>query len=288
MTEHYVDWYKKQVSSPPRLNKFPSHVDAFERQLWPFAQNYYSSLNPVFLLQLMGHLDFNIQNVWQIRDGYEPLSHFFQIHPSPNEIRTKFLVRADLIQHVPREWSRYIGTYRVVSQAKPQRKHKVLIIGGCSQTLHSVQALRNLDLGRLRNRDVEVYFPRKYFSPDTDETHALRYATALVQALGKTPKSLGWNQLQFKASFAGYEVVELSENRLLADNYLLHLTLSRGASVQTQSLTKNESFVPLSPYHGLAVNFNITPGRLARRVARRENAVYPWEDWFVPWHRSPE
>ena len=94
----YVDWLKiapeiaaKSLSSVP----VPDCANSFYGNIWPAANEYFSVLNPIFLVQCLRLDLLNVRPRWLIRDGSTPLAQFFH----RNLTLSCFAVTQSVYQH---------------------------------------------------------------------------------------------------------------------------------------------------------------------------------------------
>jgi len=94
-------------------------------------------------------------------------------------------------------------------------------------------------------------------------------------------------------SWAGTEVLDLSDGMILNDNSLMHSVLSSGASLLGGGAQSGGRYIPVSPYHGYVISERVgktgrplDEDRLEAMIAIGQamrsdaNQHYPWPTWF--------
>lgn len=90
---------------------------------------------------------------------------------------------------------------------------------------------------------------------DLGQSYILGYFQLIQKFLGKLPDSLSLTELEKKASLENHLIIEAGSQWSCLDNYLVHLCLSKGASLLQPSLYNLKfqiiSEEALSPYHSI-------------------------------------
>lgn len=284
-----------QLPKRRRLNEdfqVPGYATPFLNFMWPMANEYVSPLNAIFLVQIIQLSAFNQRRYWLIRDGLVPLVFFFKVHPKPEGVRTRLFIEESVAFVVPEAWRPLVGTYRVTSSFQPADLSKTLFCGLAAPHHQEDEELReqlnSLDGENLRKRENSVYLPTRPYFLNFDETFPLRYLSILTSAVGSRLQPLAWSQVNFRTHFSGYELIELNGKRLVADSYIAHLVLARGAFIRSRPRSESERWIPLSPFHGLALKDRVEASGDAAFSSRLENdprnQIFPWSTWFGGWH----
>lgn len=288
----------------------PPEVNNMFNLIWPAPLDYFSPLNPAFLYDCINPNYMNRRPLWLIRDGLIPLLWFFKTNPEPKEFKSRILVREDLAPFVPTAWRKQTGSYRLAShpELKPKKTENVLIVGIAMESYCSVRAAEKIvDSYRAKRKPTAktrftAFLPFRNDPLVSDRQHEFHgeFLQALMKRLGTNIKFANWTQLESMDSLSGYEVLELNEGLICSDSYILHSTMSRGATLFDFSAkpSKDEKFVELSQRHGVYVKSTIG-GRYALdeqmagyaeaapylqrvREAMRStaNMNFPWPTWF--------
>jgi len=277
--DEYVDWIQARSSEPTGAAlPVPDYANIFFHRLWPTVIDYFSPVPSTFLVQCLNLEQLNSRPEWIVRDGRIPLSHFFKAHPEPRGLKAKVYVEATTTDAVPAAWSENTGTYRVVSsQPANPSLHCILAATGSAEFQSQAELLRFLESVRLeRAREVSLFVPALF----RDFSFHCEYRIQLDRHFNR-PESLEWLQLVAKSSFKDCEAIEINNRNICADNFMTHVLLSRGAGF-TEQILPHERYVPLSPYHGYALNPRPEFSQ-KKFVSYEKEPLFPWADWFQKW-----
>jgi hypothetical protein len=312
-----ADWFLAHAHSKAQgkvLDQRPE-VKNFINYLWPVCDSYFSPLNPIFLSEVADVKAMNEFPVWMARDGLVPLLWFFKKNPAPGKLKSRLLIHRDFSEYVPPAWRSTIGTYRIEATPEgsaPGRSKHLLLIGLMMDTYCSIPALKNKlsavseTLGKkgLADMRISAFIPPRMDAWGGEHHHefSIQYCLELARYLGTEISALSWTQLQGMSSWAETTVVDLNENLLCADNFLLHKVMSTGARpFEHREPGQNEknprgTLVRLSPYHGVRIEKHITTDKFKGRfeeIAAIErvflseaNQRFPWPNWVLGWARS--
>jgi hypothetical protein len=293
-------------------------VEKLNKFLWPINLRYYSTLCPIFLHEIQAISHFSFSNTWLIRDGLIPLIWFFKNNPKPlKSWKSRILIHVDLIFCVPPAWIGVVGVYKLLSEEKKGSKSGILLLG---LVLHEYCSLRTLDsllsvinanrefnlVSESSLRALLVVKTDSALEAENSHFHA-QYFLKLFEYFGQSIEILGWPQFQKIGSFEKFRVIDLNDQKLCADNYLIHHALSRGASVFRALSPKvglsfeRAEYYPLSPFHGFKVIsdvhcyidntkywkgfLNIVKMSKGLGYPSKSNSdqLFPWPKWIQDW-----
>jgi hypothetical protein len=314
-----ADWFdghpKKREAEGHVLPVSPE-VKAFMDFLWPMAEPYYAPVPGVFLMQVSSFDLLNAKPVWLVRDGLLPLLWFFRLHPNPEGLNSKLLIEESLLPFVPSQWSRSVGSYKLVSTAKRNGKRKLLFVGYLSEFFMPLdeiglwlgQTFANESAEELKTMAKTVFLPFRqwHFQSDNDHVYHLMFVRKLIELMGSDFEAINQKRLQQLESTHGFEIISANTNLLLSDNALVHQLLSKGGNLYGSYREQNSTdcdFIAFSPYHGIQVRMNpevSSIGRawrrslaetekyqesLSRALSSDAHTKLPWPQWFSDWAR---
>jgi hypothetical protein len=307
--EVVLDWIDTTRTANPAKwnNPLATH---FQNLLWPAGMAYASSLNPIFACELKSLEELEERPLWLLRDGLVPLRWFFKLHPSPPRLRPnqRILVDESLADFVPEAWRDCTGSYRLASTRPILTRGPVLLAGLAKDSYIPHKSLErrlnSLSIARRKQKGHLAYLPARFSETSGAETevfHGRFYG--LLHAKIPAIEFCNWPQLIARESFAGLTLLDLNQKLLIADSYLSHLPLSRGASpLESERAGKGERYVPLSLSHGMIVNSSLAPAlkrrkhdsdfirfteeRLTELMNSTANLEYPWESLLKLWSRA--
>ncbi|HEX4922772.1 MAG TPA: hypothetical protein VFV50_01755, partial [Bdellovibrionales bacterium] len=251
-----ANWFHAHQEAKLKIGPEPTAGDNVCTRLWPVTRDYYSPVELIFLCQSYDPLRMNQRPLWLARDGLVPLLWFFKMNPEPGLFQQQLLVHESLQSFVPPAWREVTGTYKVVNNpAQPARPATSLLVTSLvSEAYCSAKVLRaELDALKARYGEAGLKNLKKYcFLPWSFHGNKPEFQTEFIieicRALGAEDlQPLSYARLDAMASFDGTEIVDLNENLLCADNYLVHTLLQRGAQLpHAQAAGTGGAFVSLS------------------------------------------
>lgn len=318
-----LDWFARNgVSYKNHRETLPHHSKNLIHYLWPMSIQYQSSLNPIFLCESPSFAQLNQCPAWLIRDGLVPLLWFFHLNPKPIGFKTRFFIHQSLEAFVPAPWRSKVGTYQIRSNHKPQ-SHKpsnILFVGNLfpdstspDTTLHILDTfIQKFGKNHLKFSNKFAYFSSKTnrFRQDTEHFFAPDFYLKIYKKIGTDIEILNWAQFESQVYARNALIVNINDDFLCADSFLIHHALAGGAHLfQADPPMRNarsdshSSILPLSENHHFLIHERI-PARsnVTRRVTKRQsdqlmkmlkridltmrsstNHHFPWPDWFSNW-----
>jgi hypothetical protein len=280
----------------------------FLHAVWPMCEEHFSPIRQTFL---MNHLDLTSLDespLWLIRDGLVPIL-WFRIFPSPQKLKTRLLVHADLTSAVPEAWRGSVGTYKIVSlpgSGSPRTRPARFLVAGpfgesiCDPETFSAKlaALKSkFGAEKLGSAGAAVFLParpsiHRTMVSDVYHTVCLQKIFEAFGGVNGRVTPIDWNRMRWSDEFIG-DLVEFNDRLLWADNFLVHHVLSSGGRIAGEAPLRaagsGEDIVELSPNHGYLVNLRLrasaSRGRADLEAHRRAingpaNRSYPWYDWM--------
>ena len=299
--------YIRQTRETPR----PQEVQNFLGFLWPVALDYYSPLNPFFLADYPPLSSIPRRRGGLARDGLISLLWFFKRNPTPGKFDGNLWVHRSLEAWVPKAWRPLTGTYEIesIGTRKTGRTRQFLLLGIGMESYCSLRHLESqlaeiasvLSPAELARAKISAFLPGRYDGFGNEHSHGYygEFVRRILGTLGLNVEFIDWRRVEAMASLSGYEVVEFNEKLLCADSYLLHFTLSRGATLFRKP-TRNSSrdrgtLVQLSPFHGMRLRKRISGKsyweseigrvRLTQAMLSDANQRFPWPSWFTDWSK---
>jgi len=312
-----LDWFHTSLPSKQTgLLIRNGAIEVFIQSMWPASIGYFSALNPIFVGDQQEFILMNRSDIWFLKDGIVPLMWFFKNHPKPKNFKSRLLVHEALASLVPAAWRHLTGTYRI-DQVEPSssfQRQGFLVVGKLMESNLSIAGLtRQVDafiesLGTNRIKNGEILF----FLPGGHGLSSKYYAECMVKlcnAFGPKISVLDWEQFESRESYKGFELLEINEKIFYADSFLMHLPLSKGATLhrsktEETKMRAGETALRLSKYHQVIYNQNFLKSdvsdssQLATRKLSKIDLYFkkiegeptqgnlPWPAWFPQWCRS--
>ncbi|MBX9768002.1 MAG: hypothetical protein K2X47_12085, partial [Bdellovibrionales bacterium] len=218
-----------------------------------------------------------------------PLLWFFRRWPTPEDFKNTMIVPRRLLRFVPEAWQSRVSSYDIVNLAKPGFEPAVessqiffygMAMPGYCTFEHLETRLKQIKVGMVESGAspqggsaanssprLTAMLPLRFsFKHDPSLEFHFRFMQEICRVLGTDTLSVDLNFVESQLRYQGYQVLDLSDGFLISDNYLTHLTLSRGARLMGAStLTKEMELDPgegarvvrLSPYHGYLIHDKI-------------------------------
>ncbi|MEQ1877999.1 MAG: hypothetical protein ABL958_15255 [Bdellovibrionia bacterium] len=306
-----VDWFDAHKEAETTLHKRP--IDprfSFTRDVWPAATEYYSPLNPIFLSEKFYPAQLNERTIWLARDGLVPLLWFFKRNPKPPFLKCTILVHEDFAPYVPNAWRPTIGTYRIQAEvpAKRVEAKTLLVMGSVADSYCSLTGLEDI-LDRLEQRitperlaklNKVCFLPVQLHLSANRETFQPAYFLELYRRLGMDFKPVRFGWIEGQLLLNETIVIDLNEKLVVADNFLMHTALQKGAQYLSLADNLKQSpgrFIRMSPYHGMIVTERLTGRceiakdsaseeyfeRFERAMRSDANRAFPWPIWMTEW-----
>lgn len=276
-----VDWFASHFDLyfSRDVGGLSNESKTFIEYLWPMTSPYASPLNPRFLMdfEIFGMKDSD--SSFLVRDGLVPLLWFFRRWPTPEDFKNTMIVPRRLLRFVPEAWQARVASYDIVNLAKPGFEPAVengqvffygMAMPGYCTFEHLEARLKQIHSAMTAtgsNPQLTAMLPLRFsFKHDPSLEFHFRFMLEICRVLGTNILSVDLNFVESQLRYQGYQVLDLSDGFLISDNYLTHLTLSRGARLMgAPTLTKEMELNPgegarvvrLSPYHGYLIHDQI-------------------------------
>ncbi len=253
-------------------NESRTGVDLLYQQfLAPFADKYYSPLNPFIIFGGADSAQLLKKNVWMLRDGLLPLSFFFK-EASEELLQDdrKFIIHKDLWFLVPPAWQKSVLFFDVKSNNVFDQKRlpqKIFISGFANDTLADQdefladieELASNFSKEELEKIQISAYFPGKnndLWAKWKDE-NPFKYAKALFKNLKIDIDFPDWEIIKSTMNYDDTLYFEINRGAMVKDSYLKQMFLSRGAG-ELKRENSEDGFtymknVQLSPYHSVEI-----------------------------------
>jgi len=270
-----TDWFQILDHNPKNLFATLSGAQQhFRAQLDPFLRDYISPLQGFFVSSVRDLKELNQRQVWLARDGILPLLFFFNQFKRPKNLKSKILIREDLLECVPEAWQPHIGSYRIVSVTSSPQPKSVFVYGMNTESLVSVKscevAMKDLDKIEISGLEkIYLYLPSRRFSVKESEHEAAKVLLTVLKKTSLQAEIVDWAEVLPTHDWKTCQIVNVQKNTVVADDWLLHTLLTRGASLVSEKMRNSEEFVYFSPFHGCA--FNLKPSWKKTRPKEYDN-----------------
>lgn len=256
--------------------------------LRPFSNDYTGPHNPVLL---GGYITKKLLNkkMWSIRDGLVPLFFFFREHTPEEDV--SYAIESGFWYTVPDHWKKNVLLYQINADrtfSADNPPEKILLAGmqdsvfADENEIYECLAELKQALGekQLRNAKITAIFPYKknnlWGKKSDDETFTM--AQRLLQHAGLNVDFTEWNDLKDEGDFKNCLYFEVNKKYFIADSFLKHFVLSKGAGV-----LKNESTLPmkevsshrLSPHHSMTL-YNVNWSALSDFIDPFQNNYFSY------------
>jgi hypothetical protein len=230
-------------------------------QLDPLLRDYINPLNGFFVSSVQNMKELEQRPLWLARDGVIPLLFFFNKFKHPKNLKSKILIREDLLTCVPVNWRAHIGSFNIVSVEKKEPK-SIFIYGMNSEALVSVESSDEAlqDILALQINQLEkvlLYLPSRRFSAKESEHEAAEVLQSIFKKVSLNAEIVDWADVLPHHDWKSTLIVNIQKNTVVSDDWLFHTLLSRGAFVSSAKDKSKDEFVYFSPFHGCS--FNLKP-----------------------------
>ncbi len=208
---------------------------------------------PIFLSSLNSIDDLGMSSRWLCRDGLVGLLWFFLQNPLPPRQFTRLYIHHALAPIAPPSWRPHCGQYSVRStrHAEPATRptEHALHVEFVYPPYNSPESSL---LSKLRDRRESknwfVLVPAPFISP-TDCARFYQQLNALsLEGRAATNRFLSFDEFSLIESLTDHSLVDWNNRTLIADSFLAHLALAKGA--HTDSPSGLGDFRALSHFHG--------------------------------------
>lgn len=252
LTESWMmaEFEGEELTSQSELNQ---EQREFLHGYWPFLNDYYSPLRPVFS-PAYGRFLRNLregETAW-LRDGIIPLTWFLRRN-SPQSFRGSLIAPEKLARFVPSDWRAKFSFYRLITR-EVTRPKTLFIAGPVEEGYSNLEHTERLldaavkKLGKSKQPEVKLYCPVKW-GGDKFPAEFFR----LVFSRFPEAEVISWHSLANLGTLTDSAYLELNGNYIISDSYVQYHMLSRGAGLLLGQ-SQGKVFVPLSRYHGAAVS----------------------------------
>jgi len=262
------------------------------RNLFPSSFKKYNSPIPLCFTPFLDPLQKNLPlaKEWIIRDGLIPLLWFFYQNPTPPKgNRSLLYIQKKLAPFVPKAWSTCVGTYEVDNspdKQQPQTPQTLTVVSEINQGFFSIdeakefhELVKKNHSSLLKKEKTIRFISHLSYDPRADAvTKDFQQTTinTLYDWFGSSIHFLSHQDYTNEQTLSNSHLFEINRQAFCADSFLTHLTLSKGASLQslsTSSKTKRSSKVA---YHLISSNhgFYLIDPPLSYQPAK------PIEDFF--------
>ncbi len=237
------------------LNNSETQTDTermYAHYLAPFAEKYYSPLNPFLIFGGADISHLMKKDVWLLRDGLIPLSFFFKDAPLDlMDGQRKFLVHKDFWFLIPPEWQKSVLFYDMIPSTffgNGIVPEKMVLTGIANDTLADidefVQAITDLAAAftekEIKSMQIIAYFPNKradLWGKWQDE-NIFKYAKLIFKNLKLDIEFPEWDILQSSMDYQNTLYYEINSGAIVKDTSVQQMFLSRGAGLLKK---KNET-----------------------------------------------
>ena len=272
------DWFYYPFPMPRYRNYdvLPELSKAYLYAMNPFTQEYYSLLNPTFLLETnLEVLANNVPTVF-IRDGGLQLLTFFWQYPSPPSSIKSIIIDESLQFLIPKEWYKKVHLYKILPTNPPRTPKKKLLVYGvvmtnlCDENFIFAELDKIKVMSKTLKLDAEFYFHLK------DDIFYWTQQNALISNVmkrvsdnfGPSIKFHDYKSIEKQDSFSDYYIYEINEKMLYADSWVLHHLLTKEAHLLNEkssrdiSMDKSLEWLDLSLTYGVLIKSSFEMKRL--------------------------
>jgi hypothetical protein len=283
-------------------------VESFIGYTWPMSTPYFNPFGAAFLIQLQDQRILHTKRIWLVRDGRVPLVWFFRRFPKPDpEVQAKLMIDEDMLTCIPVAWRPHISTYRLVSNAPATKESRVAILGLASESYCSLDYLEKKlkqisAIEKSERIKMDMFLPVRTGSGDeSDHVYHPDFFRRFFKVADHESRVFSYYQMVGTFDMQNLRLYDISDKMLLSDNAMVHELLKKGAQWPvTEPTRENEEYVPLSAFHGYAINHNVDfvepdwDDKSLRTAAKFESDIagalnsqafkfMPWPKWFSEW-----
>ncbi len=277
-----ISWVMDYLFSRLHLEFTDYEAADVRRVLWPSTEALYAETSPIFLSDGIPKKLLKFRSEVMARDGFLPLKYFFESCPASVDC-PKLLVAEDLAWIVPSAWRARIGTYRVRSKTRSGKTppDRILMAAPLRPAfalgfedrpfLDFVEKLQEKwGIEAFRKIRWLMWMPVRDTSCVDQDDRFLEHLTIIMRDFGAQVDFVSWEDLSHLHDLRGWGFVEFNCKTMIAESYVKHFALSKGAQwiepFEVSELSSAGARIEaLSPYHELVVH-----SALPREVARRQ------------------
>ena len=234
----------------------------------PYSLEYFLPVHSIFLFGETNRHLLGSQDYFLVRDGLYPLLDFFHHNPTPDSISAVFLVHQRLSSFVPLAWRKQIAYYNYeIHHSKIGESDKILLSGLLNNNFVSLDHFEKMIEDLLKKNP----HPKNLISLLTHRTdlfvgdnsiglsHIFIYLKTLMKKLGTEIDFVPPEQAE-NLPLHEFGFIDFNENLLtIADDYMVHLLLSKGARPLFENKIERFSddlLIPCSQNHSLRLSFH--------------------------------
>lgn len=294
-----VDW----LSNHPQTKRHASlpqtqEVQHFINSFWPMTTDYFNPFNEIFLVRVLALELLNARDKWFVRDGIVPLLWFFKRFPQPRQLQAKLYVDIRWAYFIPKAWQKHVYFYELVSFSEERNFTKSFLFGTLMSQILSKETIKEKralaeEEGAGGLKGVEAFLLTRSSMNNDEQSFHVGATFEVARQFGLDIRPLNWAQFLDLNSFQGCYAIDFNSAKIVSDNYLYHLILSKGGYVQgvrcVSKLAKSD--IQLSPFHGFVITKK--PSKTKSLVNNKENLFkilnseanlkLPWPTWFGDW-----
>jgi len=263
-SDNLVSVYNNEIMRR-NLGQKTKAQEKFRLEMGPYSSDYFLPIHSLFLFGEKNKHLLGSQDYFLIRDGLYTLLDFFHHHPTPKDISSIFIIHQRLASFVPLTWKKQVAFYNYeIPQAKI--KDKIILSGLLNNNFVSLKAFEkkldkiiekyphNKDFMALLTHRTDLFLGES----QTGLSPIFDYCKILHQKLGTNIDFVSPEQVE-NFSIHEYSYVDFNENLLtIADDYMIHLLLSKGATPLFShpiQIFDDDIVIPCSPCHCLRLSF---------------------------------
>jgi hypothetical protein len=228
------------------LNKSVSNdyeSELYLNYLLPYSLEFFGTHNPALLFGGHGVRELGKKPFISARDGLVPLAIFFN-EMNPEDLKFNLFIEKDFWFLVPPKWRSKVKFYEVCPDiiynavSKPK---KIFISGILNSTFIEpdeidvmlIDLKKSLGLKNFKDIEIMAYMPdkRNDLWGSWEEENILNFSKKLFTHLKLELQTPLWEDIKSMNGFQDYLYLELNAKVFVADSYVRHFALSRGAGM---------------------------------------------------------
>lgn len=208
---------------------------------------------PIFLSSLNSLDELGTSSRWLCRDGLIGLLWFFLRNPRPPRHFPRLYIHHALASIAPPNWTPHCGLYSVCStrQVEPATRpmehalHVEFIYPPYNSPANSLLSKLH---GRPESKNWFLLVPAPFISPIDCARYFQQLNALPLEDRAPSHRFLSFDEFFLIESLTDHSLVDWNNRALIADSFLAHLALAKGAHTDSPSGLGN--FRALSHFHG--------------------------------------
>jgi len=235
----------------------PSLWQKFTHALNPWCNRNHLIVPNAFSFEILKSLNPGTSDFWLLRDGTLPFFYFYKDFLQTYQGKPQFGIHHSLFSLFDDKRRSRFKFYRMLSR-KPEKKHKLMLTALLGSSFKDAEQVHRqvrslIEAVGTHFSEIWLYTPHRIWTAQTNEGFlAAAYAAIFTNFVGKFVP-MTWNHLVEMKDFSEFVFADLTPPMLVAESYVSHFFLSKGATSVDSLIYANEAgdFIPLSRHHGV-------------------------------------